>query len=272
MTTWILVAGPVEPESALEYSLADLASRTRSLNKKPATSWWSATPRNTYTRGDQVVLWLRRNRRLGVIGQGRIVDPNPIQVEKTPGGHTSFIGVQWDVVLPFDKLLPRKEVAAVVERTPVPPLRSGQQVDPSDERAWEDLWESHLEFLGATARMHPLVSEMPEDVDEEFDERNDDEPEVEIPRGYGTAKKKIRLHQQRFRDLLLRHYPAECSYCQIRVIELLEAAHLVPDSEGGAASIANGRILCANHHLALDRGILSWDGTNFIQVEGMPIV
>ena len=85
-----------------------------------------------------------------------------------------------------------------------------------------------------------------------------------IERAYRVALGKVRLHQQRFRALLLRHYPAECAYCGLDVIEVLEAAHIVADADGGEASVANGRLLCPNHHRALDAGLLRWTGSSFV--------
>ena len=41
--------------------------------------------------------------------------------------------------------------------------------------------------------------------------------------------------------------------------QILDVAHIEPDSEGGAASVANVRLLCANHHRAFDRGLLIWE-------------
>lgn len=64
-----------------------------------------------------------------------------------------------------------------------------------------------------------------------------------------------RTSQQAFRCLLIDQGPQECAICGIAVLEVLEAAHLIPHARGGAASSENGRLLCANHHRAFDAGL-----------------
>lgn len=90
----------------------------------------------------------------------------------------------------------------------------------------------------------------------------------EVVRAYRTYEAKRRLHQAKFRALLLTHHPAECAVCGLDRIEVLEAAHLVPDALGGAASVSNGRILCANHHRALDAKLLRIEDGSLHWVDG----
>ncbi|PZP16271.1 MAG: hypothetical protein DI611_06405, partial [Brachybacterium faecium] len=67
---------------------------------------------------------------------------------------------------------------------------------------------------------------------------------------------RYRLHQAPLRDAALKRYGAQCMYCGLEVPEILEAAHIIPDSEGGAASTENIRVLCANHHIAFDAKLI----------------
>jgi hypothetical protein len=39
------------------------------------------------------------------------------------------------------------------------------------------------------------------------------------------------------------------------VVDLLQAAHLIPKEAQGSDDPRNGLVLCANHHLALDAGL-----------------
>lgn len=73
---------------------------------------------------------------------------------------------------------------------------------------------------------------------------------------YRTIELRARLHQAHFRRVVLRAYRERCTVCGMRVRPLLDAAHIVPDSEGGSASITNGIGMCVLHHRAFDRGIL----------------
>jgi putative restriction endonuclease len=77
-------------------------------------------------------------------------------------------------------------------------------------------------------------------------------------RRYVTATVRRRLHQERFRQGVLRAYRRSCAMCRLRRSELLEASHIVPDAaEGGEPIVANGLSLCDLHHKAFDRNLVS---------------
>lgn len=84
------------------------------------------------------------------------------------------------------------------------------------------------------------------------------EPSEEDPkRRYLTVQAKYRLHQQQFRERVLRAYQEQCAMCRLKHPELLEAVHIIPDSEPkGDPVITNGISLCNFHHAAFDRFIL----------------
>jgi len=66
-----------------------------------------------------------------------------------------------------------------------------------------------------------------------------------------------RLHQPRFRARVIRAYDEKCTVCKLRHVELLDAAHIIPDSrEHGFASVNNGLALCKIHHTAYDRNVI----------------
>lgn len=66
-----------------------------------------------------------------------------------------------------------------------------------------------------------------------------------------------RLHQQRFRQMVLAAYSARCSICRLRELPLLDAAHILPDrDERGLAEVPNGLALCSIHHRAFDANLL----------------
>lgn len=75
-----------------------------------------------------------------------------------------------------------------------------------------------------------------------------------IRRRYATVEVQRRLHQGEFRERVLRAYRHQCALCRLRHEELLDAAHIIPDSEpGGAPEVNNGLALCRLHHAAFDR-------------------
>ncbi|ETT25688.1 restriction endonuclease-like protein [Rhodococcus rhodochrous ATCC 21198] len=84
----------------------------------------------------------------------------------------------------------------------------------------------------------------------------DSQAEAQLRR-YVLAETKRRLHQPVFRATVMRAYETHCAVCALGHGELLDAAHIVPDShEEGIASVSNGLALCKIHHAAYDARIL----------------
>lgn len=76
-------------------------------------------------------------------------------------------------------------------------------------------------------------------------------------RRYVTSIARRRLHQEAFRERVLAAYRRQCSLCRLRHDELLQAAHIIPDSEPeGEPIVSNGIALCELHHAAFDRFFL----------------
>jgi len=68
---------------------------------------------------------------------------------------------------------------------------------------------------------------------------------------------KQRLHQPEFRSRVIRAYETRCAVCSLAHGELLDAAHIIPDShELGVAEVSNGLSLCKIHHSAYDQFFL----------------
>ena len=78
----------------------------------------------------------------------------------------------------------------------------------------------------------------------------------EVRRRYITSEVVIRLHQRAFREKVLHAYREHCAFCSLKHRELLDAAHIIPDTRGGLASVSNGLSLCKIHHAAFDKNIL----------------
>jgi putative restriction endonuclease len=76
-------------------------------------------------------------------------------------------------------------------------------------------------------------------------------------RRYVTAVTQRRLHQQTFRQRVLRAYQDRCAICRLRHTELLDAAHILPDTHPeGEPVVPNGLALCTLHHAAFDRNVI----------------
>jgi putative restriction endonuclease len=84
-----------------------------------------------------------------------------------------------------------------------------------------------------------------------------DPSSLEARRAYITVLTQQRLHQQGFRERVLRAYQEQCAICRLRHGELLNAAHILPDTHPqGEPIVPNGLALCALHHAAFDSNIL----------------
>lgn len=79
-----------------------------------------------------------------------------------------------------------------------------------------------------------------------------------IRRGYVTTLVRQRIHQRAFRERVIDAYRAQCALCRLRHRELLDAAHIVADSDPeGEPVVSNGISLCKLHHAAFDNYFIS---------------
>jgi putative restriction endonuclease len=82
------------------------------------------------------------------------------------------------------------------------------------------------------------------------------EPDLVLRRAYAERVVRRRLHQPMFSRRVINAYRRQCALCRLRVRELLQAAHIKEDSDGGEPVVPNGIAMCAIHHLAFDRFVL----------------
>jgi putative restriction endonuclease len=89
-----------------------------------------------------------------------------------------------------------------------------------------------------------------------------DDPEPEplvnpLERRYATREVKVRLHQARFRGIVLPAYGDQCAICRLKEIRLLDAAHIAVDLDPrGTPVVSNGLSLCTIHHRAYDHDLV----------------
>lgn len=94
-------------------------------------------------------------------------------------------------------------------------------------------------------------------LDEAFRFMGDVRHLAEPQREYARRLAKQRLHQPAFRTRVLLAYETRCAVCQLRHGSLLDAAHIVPDTEPlGVPTTPNGLALCKIHHAAYDQSML----------------
>lgn len=84
---------------------------------------------------------------------------------------------------------------------------------------------------------------------------------------YATGQAKYRLHQHRFRELVIGAYGGRCTVCRLGHMPLLDAAHIIPDKdERGRPEVPNGLSLCKIHHSAYDANILGISPAYRVQI------
>jgi putative restriction endonuclease len=148
----------------------------------------------------------------------------------------------------------------------------GEDGNHSENRALRAAMELRLPliwFFGVGSALYQpvfpvyLVGEEPDlqqfalALDETFEIRDVDTPAEAQLRRYIIRETKQRLHQPVFRSTVLRAYERRCAVCSLAHPQLLDAAHIVPDSdERGEASVVNGLAMCKLHHSAYDSRLL----------------
>jgi len=90
--------------------------------------------------------------------------------------------------------------------------------------------------------------------------RAEDSVLTAVRREYTTRAVLHRLHQQQFRRMVLSAYREQCAICHLKHLELLDAAHILPDRHPkGEPVVTNGLGLCKIHHSAYDAHIIGID-------------
>ena len=83
------------------------------------------------------------------------------------------------------------------------------------------------------------------------------EADMYFKRKYITSTIRQRLHQKSFRERVLEAYREQCAFCRLKHSELLDAAHIIPDSDKlGEPTVSNGLSLCKIHHAAFDSNFI----------------
>ena len=78
-----------------------------------------------------------------------------------------------------------------------------------------------------------------------------------IARRYLVREVRQRLHQGRFRAVVLSAYRDRCTICRLRELRLLDASHIVADADpAGVPEVRNGLSLCSIHHRAFDQNLV----------------
>jgi hypothetical protein len=221
---------------------------------------WSTHRRRGYSPGDRVYLLLQGKTYRGIVASGTVQTGEVREEESWRGDGTlsRYLAVTWDAHVYPEEVLATTELESLAPATGWRPMSGGTKIDSSDEAAVEEAWIRHLAHLGYPSPENLSGTSSP--------------GKQSIPVSYGAAIAKVRRHQKRFRELLFEYYDPECAFCGLDNPRVLDAAHLHPDALGGEASVENGRLLCPNHHRALDAGLIKWTGIEFVAAAGEAVV
>ncbi|MCY3575846.1 MAG: HNH endonuclease [bacterium] len=105
--------------------------------------------------------------------------------------------------------------------------------------------------------LHQFVIALDEHQRNEWQRTRTEDPSLSTE--YAHRVTKARLHQPLFRARVLAAYRSQCGVCRLRHPELLDAAHIKPDADGGEAVVPNGISMCKLHHAAYDNNLLGID-------------
>ncbi len=83
--------------------------------------------------------------------------------------------------------------------------------------------------------------------------------DLDLRRRYAERVVLDRLHQPLFRARVLSAYGGRCAICRLGHSQLLDAAHIRADTEGGEPIVPNGIAMCKIHHAAYDADIMGVD-------------
>jgi putative restriction endonuclease len=152
---------------------------------------------------------------------------------------------------------------AMVSRKPLVWLRG---VGPGEFRPVYPVY-----LVGEEPAEHQFVVALEEGMREQWEPMADllEHPaDVAARRRYADVVVRQRLHQRVFRDRVLLAYERRCALCRLRHTELLDAAHIKEDADGGEPVAPNGIAMCAIHHRAFDAQVLGISPDYRIEVRG----
>lgn len=199
--------------------------------------WSTGSRKKDISKGDRIFLFLVGQQERGLVASGHAAsniyfDKHWAADHPEPAPH---ISVAWDKLLDPPEVLPWETIQRTVPGFPNRYQGGGARLDGLQTLTLNALWQEHANGVSLAALGEPA------------------RPEVTASYSYAIVKR--RNHQQQFRNLLLGVYEPRCTVCGFDQVEILEAAHLIPDSQGGASSVENGRLMCPNHHRAHDAGL-----------------
>lgn len=156
---------------------------------------------------------------------------------------------------------PRRDASEVAAMKAAADLRVPVFVisKPTPKSSWREVRLGWIKGWAEASRVFLIKfgEEAPQEVERE--DRSEEEPF----RATGNRSRRVnrtvreRPDQQTFKLRVLQRYGPRCPLSGVAVVEMLDAAHLIPDAENGTADPRNGLPLNAALHRAFDAGLFA---------------
>jgi putative restriction endonuclease len=250
MTAYWLTFKPKGPSAPRGWPIEELQDLVSRFNNDPsgATEWWRIASHQSAHRGDRVYLFKQGDDLRGIIGVGIIVHgPALRSVPSDDLGPVPRALVRFEqLVDPSTEFLLRlEEIEDVIPPALINAQASGNSVP--DEVAAEI--EKRLGLWGAPST--PPIS------DDDADSDTFDPNSVHDERERAIRAIRIRRGQPVFRATLLKAYDGRCVITGCAIVDVLEAAHIVPYMGPLTNDPRNGLILRSDLHTLFDCDLLA---------------
>lgn len=114
-----------------------------------------------------------------------------------------------------------------------------------------------LHACGSSEEALNILNEICEDPESVDDQEIEDQ--VPEPRRYAVVSTRKALRDANFKNRVLTAYSNACAMCGVQ-LRLIDAAHILPAAHPDSTDeTSNGIALCAFHHRAYDRGLVTFD-------------
>lgn len=134
------------------------------------------------------------------------------------------------------------------------------------DKVYQCIWPCYVDEIDYEKRMFKIiVGDRPKIIgSEKYTEYS--KPKS-IQAKYYVREAKFRGHQAEFREEVLKAYNRKCAISGLPESKLLQAAHIIPDSEySGDQTVRNGLALNYLHHKAYDSFLIGVDGDYKVHV------
>lgn len=131
---------------------------------------------------------------------------------------------------------------------------------------YQCIWPCYVEEIDSANRMFKIiVGSRPRFIGTSTED--DFKKPKEIQARYYVRESKSRGHQAEFREEVLKAYSRKCAITGLPEDKLLQAAHIIPDSEyTGPQTVCNGIALNYLHHKAYDSFLIGIDAEYTVHV------